>query len=449
MRILIAEDDGPLASFVKKGLEAEHYAVDVSADGEQARSMAAEFDYDVVILDLNLPRLDGISILRSVRTRKTSMPVLVLTARSKVEDRVQCLDMGADDYLVKPFSFSELSARIRALLRRSHLPAESVLAVDDLKLDRVERRVERGGHRIELTSKEFALLEYLMRNAGRRITRAMIIEHVWNLSFDTCTNVVDVYVNYSTAQVDQRKVGKLAMAIQVAFQELGVFPASTTQIPVDSKEPMPFNSVQAIENAKRAAALAKIVPPSKGVLSGDEENGDLVALRQELEQALAPEIARQEVALRTEPDGLVVSLREIGFFDSGSAEIKANSLTAFSRLANLLAKKEYRIRIEGHTDNIPIHNQRFADNWELSTARATEMIRLLITQYDFSPGRLSAAGYAEFHPVSSNETDVGRAMNRRLDVVILGKQLPRLSSIATPSQASENAKPSPVVASRP
>jgi DNA-binding response OmpR family regulator len=192
MRILVAEDDTALASFVRKGLEAEHYAVDVSADGEQARAMAGEFDYDLIVLDLTLPRLDGVSILRFVRTRKPSVPILVLTGRSRVEDRVQCLDLGADDYLVKPFSFSELSARIRALLRRCHLPAESVLAVDDLKLDRVER----AGRRIELTSKEFALLEYLMRNAGRRITRAMIIEHVWNLSFDTCTNVVDVYINY-------------------------------------------------------------------------------------------------------------------------------------------------------------------------------------------------------------------------------------------------------------
>jgi len=183
MRVLIAEDDAALASFVKKGLEAEHYAVDVSGDGEQARAMAVEFDYDLVVLELNLPRLDGMSILRQVRIRKPSLPILVLTARTRIEDRVQCLDMGADDYLAKPFSFSELSARIRALLRRSHLPAESVLAVDDLKLDRVERRVERGGRRIELTSKEFALLEYLMRNAGRRITRAMIIEHVWKFIF--------------------------------------------------------------------------------------------------------------------------------------------------------------------------------------------------------------------------------------------------------------------------
>jgi len=196
MRVLIAEDDVALASFVRKGLEAEHYAVDVSHDGEQARAMAGELDYDLVMMDLNLPRMDGVSILRQLRTKKPSMPILILTSRNRVEDRVQCLDLGADDYMGKPVSFAELSARIRALLRRSHVPAASVLAVEDLKLERVERRVERSGKRIELTSKEFSLLEYLMLNAGRRVTRAMIIEHVWNLSFDTSTNVVDVYVNY-------------------------------------------------------------------------------------------------------------------------------------------------------------------------------------------------------------------------------------------------------------
>ena len=143
MRILIAEDDAALASFVRKGLEAEHHAVDVSADGEQTRAMAAELNFDLVVLDLSLPHLDGVSILRFLRTRKPSLPILVLTGRNKIEDRVQCLDLGADDYLTKPFSFSELSARIRALMRRSHLPVESVLTVDDLKLDRVERRVER------------------------------------------------------------------------------------------------------------------------------------------------------------------------------------------------------------------------------------------------------------------------------------------------------------------
>ena len=202
MRILVIEDDAALSNFIRKGLEAEHHAVDTANDGEQGRAMALEFDYDLVVLDLNLPGVDGLSILKNVRQRKTSLPVMILTARSRVEDRVQCLDTGADDYLVKPFSFLELSARARALLRRSHLPSESVLTVRDLSLDRVERKVERAGRHIELTTKEFALLEYLMRNAGRRLTRPMIIEHVWNMNFDSATNVVDVYINYLRRKVD-------------------------------------------------------------------------------------------------------------------------------------------------------------------------------------------------------------------------------------------------------
>jgi DNA-binding response OmpR family regulator len=203
MRILIAEDDTALAGFVRKGLEAEHYAVDVSNDGEQARALATELDYDLVVLDLNLPRLDGVSILRRVRAEKPSLPILVLTARGRVDDRVLCLDAGADDYVIKPFSFSELSARIRALSRRSRLPSESVLRVEDLKLDRVERRVTRGARMIDLTSKEFALLEYLMRNAGRRVTRAMIIEHVWDISYDPMTNIVDAHIRALRAKIDR------------------------------------------------------------------------------------------------------------------------------------------------------------------------------------------------------------------------------------------------------
>ena len=407
MRILIAEDDSALASFVKKGLDAEHYAVDVSNDGEQARAMAGEFDYDLVVLDLSLPRLDGVAILRYLRTRKPSMPILVLTGRTRVEDRVQCLDLGADDYLGKPFSFSELSARIRALLRRCHLPAESVLTVEDLKLDRVERRVERAGRRIDLTGKEFALLEYLMRNAGRRITRAMIIEHVWNLSFDTCTNVVDVYVNYSTAQVDKKKVNRLATAIQVAFQQLGAYPTAD------------MSDMVAIEPAVTVVKTAPVVPPPIS-----DENRDLTELRNELEQALAPEIARGEVEVRTGHEGLVISLREAGFFDSGSAGVKVGSQQAFSRMATLLGERQYNLRIEGHTDNVRIHNNQFTSNWELSTARATEMIRLLITKYDFAGQRLSAGGYGEYHPIASNSTEAGRALNRRVDVVVVGKHSP-------------------------
>jgi DNA-binding response OmpR family regulator len=214
MRILIAEDDEALGKFVRQGLEDEHYSVDVFKDGEQAKSAATETEYDLVILDLNLPKVDGVSVLRYLRLKKPSTPVLVLTQRNRVEDRVECLDMGADDYLGKPFSFNELSARIRALIRRSHLPSESVLTVADLKLDRVQRIVERAGLRIELTTKEFALLEYLMRNAGRNVTRSMIIEHVWNLTFDTTTNVVDVYIFGRWQKVDSLKGAIVGLGIQ-------------------------------------------------------------------------------------------------------------------------------------------------------------------------------------------------------------------------------------------
>lgn len=214
MRILIVEDDAPLAGFLRKGLEAEHYAVDVAGDGELARDLATEYDYDLLVLDLNLPKRDGLAVLRDVRGIKESVPILVLTGRSRVEDRVTALDLGADDYLTKPFSFAELAARVRALLRRGKLPQATTLQVEDLVLDRVERSVERGGKKIDLTSKEFALLEYLMRNAGRCITRAMIIEHVWNVSFDTTTNVVDVYINYLRKKVDENAPRKLIQTVR-------------------------------------------------------------------------------------------------------------------------------------------------------------------------------------------------------------------------------------------
>lgn len=220
MRVLIAENDVALASFVRKGLEAEHYAVDVSHDGEQARAMAGELDYDLLMLDINMPHVDGTNMLRQLRMKKPSLPILVVTNNDKVEDRAKCLDLGADDLVGKPFSFTEVSARIRALLRRSQNPAKIVLTVADLKLDRVERRVERGGNSIELTAKEFSLLEYLMLNVGRRVTRAMIIEHVWDLSFDTSTNVVDVYINYLRRKIDDGFEKKLIHTVRGVGYEL-------------------------------------------------------------------------------------------------------------------------------------------------------------------------------------------------------------------------------------
>jgi two-component system copper resistance phosphate regulon response regulator CusR len=221
MRVLIAEDDKPVASFVQKGLEAEQYAVDIAQDGDEAQSMVGQFDYDVAVLDLTLPRVDGLEVLKHIRDTKPAMPVLILTGRNGVEDRVKGLDLGADDYLTKPFSFTELSARVRALLRRAAQPAAIVLRVADLELNRVERTVKRGSDALDLTPKEFGLLEYLMRNAGRCVTRAMIIEHVWNISFDTMTNVVDVYINYVRKKVDNGHDHKLIHTIRGVGYQIG------------------------------------------------------------------------------------------------------------------------------------------------------------------------------------------------------------------------------------
>jgi two-component system copper resistance phosphate regulon response regulator CusR len=221
MRILVAEDDSALSNFVKKGLEAEHYAVDVAREGDEAQYMAEQFEYDLLLLDLTLPRMDGLKVLQNVRIAKPSLPVLVLTGRTKIEDRVKGLDLGADDYLTKPFSFTELSARVRALLRRGGRPAASLLRVADLEMDRVERQVRRGGRRIELTAKEFGLLEYLMRNTGHTVSRAMIVEHVWNLSFDSMTNVVDVYINYLRKKVDNGYAQRLIHTVRGVGYRLG------------------------------------------------------------------------------------------------------------------------------------------------------------------------------------------------------------------------------------
>ena len=203
MRILLVEGEAALASYIRKGLEAESYSVDVAPDFKLGCRMVSDFDYDLVVLDLALPKSNGISALRSTRPLKLNVPVLALTSCTRFEDRVLALDNGADDCLSKPFAYSELSARVRALLRRGLAHVNSVLRVADLELDRTAREVQRAGRKIDLTAKEFALLEYLMRNAGRSVTRSMIVEHCWNLNFDTRTNVVDVYINYLRKKVDE------------------------------------------------------------------------------------------------------------------------------------------------------------------------------------------------------------------------------------------------------
>lgn len=227
MRILIAEDDAPLASFIAKAFQAEEHQSEIAANGEEAIARLESEPFDLLILDLNLPRVGGTEVLSRVRAHDVSLPILILTATDHVSERVACLDAGADDYLTKPFSFSELSARVRAVMRRRNRPAETILKIDDLELDCVARTVRRAGNAIELTPREFSLLEFFMRNVGRRITRNMIIEHVWKLAPDTMTNVVDVYVNYLRKKIDEGHDIKLIRTIRRVGYEFG--PATVNQ----------------------------------------------------------------------------------------------------------------------------------------------------------------------------------------------------------------------------
>jgi chemotaxis protein MotB len=259
-------------------------------------------------------------------------------------------------------------------------------------------------------------------------------EHVnherWLVSYADFITLLFAFfvVLYSSSQVDKRKAGRLALAIQVAFQELGVFQTSNTKIPLKDEDAIPFENVQVVENINKDTDLKQIVNPMKGVLSSAGEAQSLQEAQEAIQKALNPEIQRHEVAMSMHREGLVVSLREMGFFDSGSATIRPGSLDAISRLSGVLKQRPENLRIEGHTDNVPIHTARFSSNWELSTARATDLIQLLIMNYGLPPSHLSAAGYGEFHPVASNDTSEGRAQNRRLDVVILAPFQPMAQS---------------------
>jgi heavy metal response regulator len=214
MRILLVEDDRKVASFIRKGLSEEGYAVDVAHDGEAGLFMGLDRLHDVIVLDVMLPGKPGFQVLRELRQAKVTTPVLLLTARDAVEDKVQGLDAGADDYLTKPFAFAELLARVRALLRRGKAAQAPALQVADLILDPAARTVKRGGGTIPLTNREFALLEYFLRNPGRVLTRTMIAEHVWDYSFDAGTNVIDVYVNYLRKKVDAGRELKLIHTVR-------------------------------------------------------------------------------------------------------------------------------------------------------------------------------------------------------------------------------------------
>jgi two-component system, OmpR family, copper resistance phosphate regulon response regulator CusR len=213
MRILVVEDEKRIADFLSRGLESAGYAVDVAQDGGRALDLAHATEYDLVILDLGLPDMDGMAVLQKIRNRKTSPPVLILSARGAVDERVKGLETGADDYLVKPFAFVELLARVRVLLRRGQ-PTPERLQVGDLTLDCIRRKVTRAGENIELAPKEFSILEYLMRNRGRPLSRTMIVEHVWDMDYDGLTNIVDVYIRHLRSKIDDKWPQKMIQTVR-------------------------------------------------------------------------------------------------------------------------------------------------------------------------------------------------------------------------------------------
>ena len=216
MRLLIVEDDAKLASWLRQGLKEHGFAVDVASSGTEGLGLAQVTDYDALLLDLMLPGLDGFELLRQLRQRGSAVPVLVVTARSALDDRVRGLDLGADDYLAKPFDLRELLARLRAITRRPATAPQTLLAAADLELEPATRQVRRRGQSVELTAKEFALLEYLLRRKGKVVTRGMILDHVWDMEYDGGSNLVEVYINYLRRKVDQDYEPKLIHTVRGA-----------------------------------------------------------------------------------------------------------------------------------------------------------------------------------------------------------------------------------------
>ena len=221
MRILVAEDDAPLAEFLHQRLQQEQFSVQIVSNGKEAGQLASDPAYDLVLLDLNLPGTGRLELLREIRSKRPDLPVVVVTGVSMVEERVRGLDAGADDYVAKPFAFAELAARIRAVLRRGSRPPRSLLQIEDLEVDRVSHTVRRGTHNIDLSPKEFALLEFLMRHEGQPVSRSAIVEQVWKLNFDTMTNVVDVYINYLRRKVDSGYDHALIRTIRGVGYQIG------------------------------------------------------------------------------------------------------------------------------------------------------------------------------------------------------------------------------------
>jgi chemotaxis protein MotB len=280
------------------------------------------------------------------------------------------------------------------------------------------------------------------RKRRRRRTEDRTSHERWLVSYADFITLMFAFfvVLYSSAQIDKRKAGQLAEAIQVAFQQMGVFDASSSRVALANEQPLPVADVQIIESVKRLQTMGRLSTSPQGSFPGSVDRPKMDELQRKLENALALQIDNRIISVTPNKEGIVVSLREAGFFQSGSTQLGPQTLPVLAAIVKIVGPEKMDIRIEGHTDNVPIHNDKYDSNWELSTARATEIIKLFITKFSIAANRLSASGYAEYFPTASNDTAEGRATNRRVDLVILNSISD--AGVPTPSVVAPEAIPS-------
>jgi len=413
-RILVVDDDPEGCGTLVALLTAVFPETEQARDAEEALARLRTQVYDIVLANVSIKGVRGTELLQRALESKCDAGFILLADKPEPEDFAGGIRHRAMDFLVKPFPPTAVVEAVHNAYREVAGQREQRELLKKLE-DGLAQRTNELDHAIQhLQGTYRATLEALVMALDAR-------EH------DTSTHSFRVRA-YSSSQVDKRRVGQLALAIQVAFQEMGVFQDSNTHVPIANTDDMPFQKAQIIENVDRTQQMQRFVQPMSGILSNTAPTEAVKDIQHELEKALGPEIQQHFVEMRTTREGLVVSLREIGFFDSGSATLRPSSEDAIDRLVSVLRNRPEMLRIEGHTDNVPIHTARFASNWELSTARATEVIRGFIDRYHLPPERLAAAGYGEHHPVASNDTAEGRARNRRVDIVILAPPVSYLPS---------------------
>ena len=412
IRVLVVDDSAIIRKVLCEALQTDSFIeiAGMAPDGSIALAKIPQVHPDVVTLDVEMPGMTGLETLVEIRKVYPKLPVIMFSTMTERRAGItlDALAIGASDYVTKPSNTgsveatkkrieTELIPKVKALCARSaerRFASGVATGKSGTKAANATRTPLIGGP-IDIlaigtsTGGPNALAEVLP--AIPRDFRVPIVIVVSYADFITLLFAFFV-VLYSSAQVDKRRVGRLAMAIQVAFQEIGVFDTSNSKIPLSETEAIPFSKVQVVENVERNTDFERVVQPMKGVLTPAPAAAPLREIQDELEKALAPEIQKRVVDIKPRKEGLIVSLREMGFYESGSATLRASSLGAVDRLASVVVPRTESIRIKGHTDNVPIHNLHFASNWELSTARSTELVRLFIDRYRVDPARLSAAG---------------------------------------------------------